>query len=322
MKNNIAVTIDASEEKARYDHICKLILANREIIAPIMKSCLPEYEACEISDIITKYIEGTPEVGTIPVMPDETNPVLNATGSEDITVTEGTVVYDVRFNAILPDTADPVGIIINIEAQNQFHPGYPLIKRAIYYCSRLISSQHDTVFSKSEYNKIQKVCSIWICMSPIKEWENTITRYRITEENIYGEAKEKVSNYDLMSVVMLCLENNDDNGENVKNDNRPVILKLLSLLFSESLNKELKKKRLTDEFAISMTKEMEDEVDDMCNLSSGIEERGLKRGITQGIEKGKVKVLYDLVKDGILTIAEAAKRAGMSEEKFRKITML
>ena len=42
-----------------------------------------------------------------------------------------------------------------------------------------------------------------------------------------------------------------------------------------------------------------------------------------GIEKGTVKTLYALVKDGILSNIDAAKRAGMTVEEFTKaVTML
>ena len=43
----------------------------------------------------------------------------------------------------------------------------------------------------------------------------------------------------------------------------------------------------------------------------------------EGMEKGMLKTLCDLVKDGILSNMDAAKRAGMSLEEFRKaIAML
>ncbi len=62
--------------------------------------------------------------------------------------------YDVRFDAIVPtavhDAAsqDVIRLIINVEAQTAFNPGYPLTKRAIYYCSRMISAQHGPIFKK------------------------------------------------------------------------------------------------------------------------------------------------------------------------------
>ena len=87
--------------------------------------------------------------------------------------------YDVRFDAIAPKSADSteqeevIRLIINVEAQTKFKPGYPLTKRAIYYCSRMISAQHGPIFTKSEYGKIRKVYSIWICTQPSDGFENT-----------------------------------------------------------------------------------------------------------------------------------------------------
>ena len=49
---------------------------------------------------------------------------------------------------------------------------------------------------------------------------------------------------------------------------------------------------------------------------------GLAQGIVQGRTQGMLSTLSDLVKDGILTIAVAAKKAGMTEEAFRKAAML
>ena len=46
-------------------------------------------------------------------------------------------------------------------------------------------------------------------------------------------------------------------------------------------------------------------------------EEGIKEGIKKGIKEGTVQVLISLVNDGILSIADAAKRADMSEERFR-----
>ena len=133
--------------------------------------------------------------------------------NEDSTLTEGTVHYDVRFDAIAPtavhDAAsqDVIRLIINVEAQTAFNPGYPLTKRAIYYCSRMISAQHGSIFKKSEYEKIRKVYSIWVCTKPSDEFQNTLTRYSIRSEHLIGNTTEKLENYDLMSVVTIVWEN-------------------------------------------------------------------------------------------------------------------
>lgn len=57
-------------------------------------------------------------------------------------------------------------------------------------------------------------------------------------------------------------------------------------------------------------------------LAQGLAE-GRAEGLAQGMEKGMLRTLYSLVKDGILSNMDAAKRAGMSLEEFTKaIAML
>ena len=48
---------------------------------------------------------------------------------------------------------------------------------------------------------------------------------------------------------------------------------------------------------------------------------GLAEGEAKGTIKGKAEALMGLVHDGLLTMKEAAKRAGMTEEAFRKLAM-
>ena len=59
----------------------------------------------------------------------------------------------------------------------------------------------------------------------------------------------------------------------------------------------------------------------MCEVLDRVEARGIAKGreegIKEGIKEGTVNVLISLVKDGILSISDAAKRAGISEETFR-----
>lgn len=59
--------------------------------------------------------------------------------TEDKSPNEGTVTYDIRFYAAAPGSQGRIGLILNVEAQSDFYPGYPLVKRGIYYCCRMVS---------------------------------------------------------------------------------------------------------------------------------------------------------------------------------------
>ena len=371
----LAHTITQTDYEARYDRAAKKLLANKLVLAHILKDCVKEYQACSIMDIAQKYIEGEPEVGTTGVyMDDSSSPeqpdikpetmatqsaevqamnaqevnaqevnaqAINAQamntqsmkvqamneqamnahaisiqamntqvtkvqgmGNEDISQNEGTVYYDVRFNAIAPSTEEleNIRLIINAEAQNRFKLKYPLTKRAAYYGSRLISAQHGTVFTKSDYQKLRKVYSIWICVNPAKKFRNTITRYSLKPETIIGNAVEAPENYDLINIVMVCLGKMEE-----WNDNN--LIKFLGVLFQNELSAREKKDILERDFNIPMTETFESEVDDMCNLSQGVAEKAMQQGRTH--------ILIELVNDGVLTIEKAAEKASMSVEEFR-----
>ena len=115
---------------------------------------MKEYKDCSIRDTADHYIEETPEIFQREVHRDEAlesdSGKIRGENTEDRVVNEGTVGYDIMLWAILPQGQERIELIINIEAQKDFYPGYPLIKRGIYYGCRMISSQYGTTFTNSQ----------------------------------------------------------------------------------------------------------------------------------------------------------------------------
>ena len=289
METSVATGLRAAGEKAQLDAACKRLLSEKRILAWIMKSCLEEYRDCGVKEIAERYIEGTPQVGEEPVHPDEA-PRIHGMSTEDSSIHEGTVVYDVRFTAMAPSTGEPIRLIINLEAQNNYHPGYPIVMRALYYCCRLISSQYGREFTHGRYDKIKKVYSIWICSEAPENRKNSIFRYRIAEDVFAGQTKEREpkKHYDVMTALILCLGSPEDERENGALD-------ILNSLLSENLTAEQKMKKLK-EYEIPITQQLDEEVSLMCNLSQGIENRALARGREKGREDEKKAIARKLQK--------------------------
>ena len=296
--------IQTSDINAQYDAAVKRLLADKYILAWILHSCVEEFKNIDVKEIAEKYIEGTPQISSVAVMPDETNTTsrISTTGVEDVTVTEGTITFDIRFLAIAPKSGEHISLIINVEAQNNFYPGYPLIKRGLYYCSRMISSQYGTVFTKSHYEKIKKVYSIWICMNPPKGRENTITEYSITEKNRIGNVKEKIENYDLLTTIMICI------GKPEQGD-KESILRLLDVLLSPELIPDEKRNILKNDFSIPMTETVEREVTQMCNLSVGVMDIGRQEGREEGRQEGREKTILTSITSLMKTMNLSVKQA-------------
>lgn len=133
--------------------------------------------------------------------------------------------------------------------------------------------------------------------------EDSITEFCMQPNSIHGNYN-KNSRYDLLSVIMVCLT-----AKTIDSENK--LIGMLSNLLSSKLSVEEKKQALEHKYNILMTVEMEREVDIMCNLSYGIAEEATK--------EATLNTLASLVKDNLLTISEAAKRAEVSEAEFKEL---
>lgn len=216
-QTDLANTVEDTNLEAQYDEACKRLLGNKEILAWILKTVVKEFKDCEVKEIAGRYIEGTPEIASVPVNPGETNAGIPrrsegeahsrvaGMNNEDSVYREGRIFYDIRFQAVYPKLGKLIRIYINVEAQKDFYPGYPIPKRGIFYCSRMISAQYHTEFEEPDYDEIKKVYSIWLCLNPSKKAGNTIARYAMGKEDLVGESDEQPENYDLLSVVQICL---------------------------------------------------------------------------------------------------------------------
>ena len=290
---SIAQTLKVSDKDIAYDAAVKRVLSEKIILAWILKTCVHEYKDCDVLEIAEKYIESEPQISSVSILPNETNKsLIRGANTEDSSINEGTILYDIRFYATAPKSEGLMSLIINIEAQNDYYPGYSLITRGIYHCSRMISSQYNIDFSHAKYQEIKKVYSIWICRNPPKKRENTITRYRFREENIIGEVKEKEAYYDLATIIIVCLGENGDNRHSE-------LLNLLDILLSQRIEPNIKKEILERDFDIKMSQKLESEVSEMCNLSKGLIEEGIAQGKLMGIAEGRLKGLTEGKLEGI-----------------------
>ncbi len=292
-KTHIANVLERNNCKDRYDTQVKHILSDKTVLAWILKYTTSEFKDYPI-DLIKYCIEGEPEVGTHRVFPEQeaensdvfisTNPgTVNSTSTPDAitgmdTVDkvpgEGEVSYDVRFTVFTP-TEERIKLIINVEGQKKFNPGYDIVTRGIFYCARMLSAQKDTEFTGSDYDSIKKVYSIWISMENPIYAQHTITSYQLTEHPLYG-LLPKHMRFDLMELVLVCL--GTPQSENEGNE----LHGLLDTLLSPDLTPQEKENIIFHNYGIKTTVELEGGLREMCNLSDLIEERGIEKGIERG----------------------------------------
>ena len=184
-------------------------------------------------------------------------------------------------------------MIINVEAQKDEPGSYQILNLAIFYVSRLISSQKERNFVKSNYNDVKTVYSIWVCMNMP---ENSMCYIYLTKEDLLGKHNWK-GNLNLVNIVMISLTNALPQRHNEYGLHR-----LLCAMFSNELSQQQKMKIMEQEYHIPMEESFKEEVSIMCNLSQGIKEAGIAEGREAGIVEGKQreieKVILNMHKKG------------------------
>lgn len=177
-------------------------------------------------------------------------------------------------------------------------PGYPLLKRGIFYASRMISGQYGKVFTHSNYGKIRKVYSVWICTRPPRKQEYTINTYSMQETRQIGNHHASKKHYDLIAVIVINLGKKP--AEKLTG-----LFRLLTALFLDRMEAKNLKHILEDEYSIQLTPLLEKGVDTMCNLSEGLVEQGRKQGRKEGAETATIQHLAAIMQKLHITAEEA-----------------
>ena len=282
MNAELKNAIKATDSKAEYDTSAKRLLGQKSILAHILVKTVDEFKGMDPKKVVDS-IEGTPHIGTVPVEPGLTNAVSEKNGerlvgfnTENGEVNEGLIRFDIVFYVWMKDGLSQ--IIINVEAQKDETNGYEILNRAIFYVSRLISSQKERDFENSSYDDIKRVYSIWICMN-MKE--NTMSYVHLTKEDLIGSYEWK-GNLDLLNIIMIGLAK-----KLPEHDETYELHRLLGALLSQDLTVDEKLNIIGNEYDIPIEENFRKDVSVMCNLSQGIEEKGIAIG-----EAGLIVKMY------------------------------
>lgn len=282
MNTAIANTVAAANDKAQYDEYAKRLIAQKIILAHILAKTVDEFRDMKPEDIVA-HIEGDPKVGIVPVDPGMTNINYNASSgdqliglnTENSEINEGMIRFDIIFYVRMKDGLAQV--IINIEIQKDEPTQYFLLNRAIFYVSRMVSSQKGRDFVHQNYNDMKRVFSIWLCMNMPS---NSMSYVHLTKEDIL-EHYNWNGHLDLLNIVLLGI-----GRELPPQEEQYELHRLIGTLLSAELTVTQKLAIIETEYHIPLSVELEEGVNDMCNLGEGIEERAIEKVILRMYKEG------------------------------------
>lgn len=306
MDNELSNAINAADTEAQYDKRAKRLLGNKIILAHILVKTVDEFQGMNPNDVVS-YIEGNPFIGKVPVEPGLTNIAKEKDGqrivgmnTENAEIYEGLVLFDVIFYVRMKDGISQ--IIVNVEAQKDEPKEYDILNRAIFYVSRLVSSQKERDFVKMEYNDIRRVFSIWVCMGME---ENSMNYVHLTNDSILGSSQWK-GKLDLLNIVLIGITD-----KLPEHEDKYELHRLLSTLFSPDLSADKKLGIIETEFGIPLNDGIREDVNIMCNLSQGIKEKSEAIGEARGKSIGEAQFIHNMHRKGYTSgqIAEIAEKS-------------
>ena len=279
MNTEIANAVNAAGDKAQYDTRVKRLLAQKSILAHILVKTVVEFQGMKPEDVVT-YIEGEPSISVVPVEPglanmektDAAGQRIVGLNTENAEINEGLVRFDIIFYIRMPSVDDTKNglsqIIVNIEAQKDEPTEYKILNRAIFYVSRLISSQKERDFVNTNYDDIKQVFSIWICMNMD---DNSLSHIHLTKDEMLKPCTWK-GNLDLLNIVLIGITN-----EIPEHDEKYEMHRLIGALLSSELKEQEKLDIIEHEYNIPISQEFREDVSIMCNLSQGIEDKAIAK---------------------------------------------
>jgi hypothetical protein len=288
---------------AEYDAGMKQLMSNKEIIVPILQMTVPEFKTCSQEEILQcldiSSITKDDFVSDIPNVEKDLR--LTKEDSELSSLVEKLVRFDIRFKIINPKLSTEkirVNLHIDMEAQKSYrpsNPSYPILKRAVYYVARDLSSQLSTITQTTDYSKLEKCYSIWICAEDVpKKLQNTLTEYSFSKKDIIGVADEPEEDYDLLTVIIIRLgKETEEKG----------IFDYLKGLFTG----DIKRIQRYSHIEWSDHKHM------------NIYERGIQQGMQQGIQQGRHEgMILGALMSG-KTPEEVSKMLNLPLEEIKKV---
>ena len=273
MNTEIANAVNAAGDKAQYDTRVKRLLAQKSILAHILVKTVDEFKGMKTEDVV-KYIERAPSISVVPVEPglanmektDATGQRIVGLNTENAEINEGLVRFDIIFYVRMKNGLSQ--IIVNIEAQKDEPTEYKILNRAIFYVSRLISSQKERDFVNTNYDDIKQVLSIWICMNMD---DNSLSHIHLTKDEMLKPCNWK-GNLDLLNIVLIGITN-----EIPEHDEKYEMHRLIGALLSSELKEQEKLDIIEHEYNIPISQEFREDVSIMCNLSQGIEDKAIAK---------------------------------------------
>ena len=166
-----------TNHKVMLDQHCKAIVGNQEMLARMIHEFVREVRYLSVKEIMK-------------IIKDEQR--FRWLNNENMIPNYGTVKFDMLCCVDLPQlNGANKRIYLNVEIQNNIHPGYSLVTRGIAYVLRILTTQLGREYDDKNYDVMKKVYSLWIMPQATKRKDGDVDVYKVKKKGRMEKKKTK-----------------------------------------------------------------------------------------------------------------------------------
>lgn len=166
-----------TNHKIMFDQHCKAIVGNQEMLARMIHEFVREARHLSVKEIMK-------------IIKDEQ--CFRWLNNENMIPNYGTVKFDMLCCVDLPQlNGTNKRIYLNVEIQNNIHPGYSLVTRGIAYVLRILTTQWGREYDDKNYDGMKKVYSLWIMPQATKRKDGDVDVYKVKKKGGIEKKKTK-----------------------------------------------------------------------------------------------------------------------------------
>ena len=287
-----------AKEDTLVDEELKDRLMNKEILAYIASQFVDDFAMMGWRQVLP-YLEDPLSFG------------VNRGDRERSDREHGSIRYDILVRLRSPKGKDKrIGVLLNIEGQNEVRSYEAVKRRMLYYTCRLVSEQKEDVFTNDRYEDLAEVVSVWIFLRPAEKDQG-----RVVEWSMAGRQLSDLDESDTrwkgglegLKVVAVCIPDLD----HVQWESHAVA-DLLGVWLNALLPAGERSERLKDGWDVELPPQQEEDTGMFEGAGRSLrresEKRGREQGLKEGIQQGKEENLLE-------NIQSLVKRLHLSTEQ-------
>ena len=200
----------------------------------------------------------------------------------------GSIRYDILVRLRSPKGKDKrIGVLLNIEGQNEVRSYEAVKRRMLSYTCRLVSEQKEDVFTNDRYEDLAEVVSVWIFLRPAEKDQG-----RVVEWSMAGRQLSDLDESDTrwkgglkgLKVVAVCVPDQ-------KHVQSKTVADLLGVYLDPGLSPGERSEKLRDDWDVELPPQQEEDT----GMFEGAGRSLWKEGVQKGKEENLLENIQSLV---------------------------